>query len=425
MIVKQDGSVLYFFHSKTDGLCMKTKTGRHWAEPVILLADAYHDFDTLLDNNQNIHIICQDLSGNILHLIGHDAEWRKYTLLLAKTKGAYEKNFHLVATGSRIQLFYTIHSTSADKLLLIHMMLGSEYEPVVVDSLKQQEHPFFAVCDDYMNTYIYYQNLRGQLGCRIFAWSKKEFSPFQECQCPQACQPFVYIDSFGRHHICALQDNDIVYFQMNPDGEYTPSQRITKDSPFARTLPIAFCEQEKTYIMWMQQAGIFYCMCSGGSHDFSPPARFYANAKQLLFIKTQNGTQTGWHFGYLDSSDLHLFGVAATSRNSYTGQTAAMPNRVFRPQGSDAQQFSQRHIHEFGEEAAAKASIRSTASQMPPAENLDQIELSKIKIMLTALNNQLSELNRKYQSLQSQVSDLKQSSSQSDSCKPANDEPQS
>ena len=104
LIYDEKGNTVHFFHTNTDGLCMKAGAGVQ-----TLLKEAYADFD-LCRCGGALHIVCQSMDGDLLYLKYIDEKWHKYTLLVSKTKGAYDKHFFLLPTGNCIQLFYTLRS---------------------------------------------------------------------------------------------------------------------------------------------------------------------------------------------------------------------------------------------------------------------------------------------------------------------------
>lgn len=142
----------------------------------------------------------QSMDGDLLYLKYIDEKWHKYTLLISKTKGAYDKHFFLLPTGNCIQLFYTLRSCG--KLLLVQQLLadGTVPQPAVIAPIHDCERPFFAVADKSLDTCIYYQNEQAVFGCKTYKWSSKSLGEFTPVFSTGGEAPYAALDSFGRQH---------------------------------------------------------------------------------------------------------------------------------------------------------------------------------------------------------------------------------
>src|SRR5665647_839446 len=132
-LVKQSHECLWHFtHMQNNGLCFTKMNNAHKQEYEVLLKEARSDFDVIIDDNNHIHLVCQDDTGSIIYLNYFEDKWHKYTILMSKTPTNYQKNFQLVRINAWINMFYTIEYRG--KKMLTHQILeNSSVEPTVLD----------------------------------------------------------------------------------------------------------------------------------------------------------------------------------------------------------------------------------------------------------------------------------------------------
>ncbi len=388
IIRRRGGDLWHFFHSDKEGLCLRKKQNNKWGEHEILLDNAFFDFSVLCDGDDNTHMVCQDTDGSILYLAHHHDQWHKFTLLKSKTQNAYAKHFKLILTGSQLQLFYTIHS--ANRLLLFHQLLGSEEEPTVVDAVRDSLRPFFVVCDDYLNAWIYYQSTDGVLGCRQYRWSAKQFEDFLPTPETGADCPFVHMDSFGRHHIIAIQKGCLIYLRRGTDGRFHQKKLIhTASEGTPLYLPIILGDFTKMWLMWQQGNVVYYSTSTDDGGEWSRAMRFMSTGIPPQLFSFQKEEAASYCWGYIANGDIHLFAAEQESKPS----TGAKIQR----EGQAVEEFAKRHAGDFGK-------MHPISVQAEP----DGIELKKLKILISGLGEQVSMQKRNIELLNAKIAQLEQ-----------------
>lgn len=395
IIQRSAGDLWHFYHSDAEGLCLRKKKDNRWGEAEVLLDNAFFDFCALGDGNDNLHLICQDMDGSIFYLSYHHAQWHKFTLLKSKTQGAYAKHFKLLLTGTQLQLFYTIRSNQ--RLMLVHQLLGSPDDPTVVGVVHDSLRPFFALSDDYQNAYVYYQNEEGVLGVRCFEWSKKAFGDFQGAGVLGAESPFAYLDSFGRHHITAIaRGGGLVYLQRSLEGEFCKRTAIATQADAPIYLPIILNDENRLWLLWRQGIAVYYARSSDDAESFSNPARFVSTGAAPQLYIFQRGAECTYCWGYLSGGEIHLFAAGKNEQTAKAAQGIPRPSiQQRRREGQDAEEFADRHIAEFGSRAAAARAAGQVqpvrpAAQQPQQAGAGELDLTKIKILISALGEQVS-----------------------------------
>lgn len=317
LVSYEDGEQVRFFHTDTDGLCMKGRAGVQ-----VLLKEAYQDFD-LCKHGGMLHIVCQNQDGDLLYLKFEEGKWHKYTLLVSKAKGAYDKHFFLLPTGSCIQLFYTLRS--AGKTLLVQQILGEGAQPTVVAVIRDCACPFYAVANASLDTSIYYQNEQGIFGCKQYKWSAKalgEFIPVFTMPCET---PYIALDAYGRQHVCCVYENKILYKQRGLDGTFGKEAEIPCPAHSGAPLPYIRFEEEKIYIIWKQERGVLYVTSTNDAESFCAPVRLLSTgASPVLFtLHSVNGRIPA--LGYFLGGEIKFYNLAAPPKQP--PRTASQPQQ--------------------------------------------------------------------------------------------------
>ena len=305
LIYDEKGNTVHFFHTNTDGLCMKAGAGVQ-----TLLKEAYADFD-LCRCGCALHIVCQSMDGDLLYLKYIDEKWHKYTLLISKTKGAYDKHFFLLPTGNCIQLFYTLRSCG--KLLLVQQLLadGTVPQPAVIAPIHDCERPFFAVADKSLDTCIYYQNEQAVFGCKTYKWSSKSLGEFTPVFSTGGEAPYAALDSFGRQHICCVSGKEILYKQRTLDQTFSKTSRIPLPAHCGGVLPYLSFEEDKIYIIWKQERGVLYAGSQNDGETFCAPVRLLSSgADPVLFSLHKDNTRQS-AIGYFLNGEIKFYNIAA------------------------------------------------------------------------------------------------------------------
>lgn len=392
-IIRRSKDMWHFFHVDNDGLCVKKKQDGRWGNSQVLLENVFFDFSVLCDGQDNLHLVCQDMDGNVLYLAYHHEQWHKYTLMKSKTDGAYTKYFKLLLTGSHLQLFYTIRS--GNKSLLVHQFPGDDKDPVIVDVVRDSLRPFFVVCDDFMNTWIYYQNIDSAFGCRMYSWSSKSLGDFihtgeTNCDCP-----FVYLDEYSRHHIVCMQKGSLLYLQRNNHGEICEKKSVVAtDTPVY--LPIILGDNKKLWLMWRQDNKAHYSVCPIDTLSWSSPSMFISPAgTQVQLFAFQKESICSYCWGYLDRGEIHLFAAGSPDKAVTTEKRPTEPQ--IKPVGKDVEDFAARHLGEFNKRPP-----------MPEPKPRTSVDVTKINIMINSLNDQVNKLKKQVDRLSLKNSQLEE-----------------
>lgn len=319
LIYLNNGNVLHFYYCDEEGICMRSQNGAH-----SLLKDVHKDFDVVCLGSV-IYLVCQNNNADIILLKYFDDAWHKYTLLVSKTQKLCDKNFYLLTSGECVLLFYTIKSSG--RLLLIQQILSAQNsEPIVVAAIHSCAQPFFAINDNELNTYIYYQNEQGVLGYRMYKWSLKSFGEFVKVEDSVLGCIYTLSDMYGRHHICCKSQNSITYIKRSLDGEYT---KTSIPVPYfdIDTAPYIHFDEEKIYIIWCAGGCIMYTQSTDDGESFCSPIKMISPGEVPVLFSVQNQNRRSFSFGTLINGEHRLINIGTHTREVSLNKNTAKDKR--------------------------------------------------------------------------------------------------
>lgn len=355
LIYTKSGAKLHFYYSDKDGLCLS-----EGGVNKVLIKEAHNDFDVCLLDSV-IYLICQNTDGDIILLKYFDEKWHKYTLLVSKTKGVYDKNFYFLITGHCLQLFYTIKSV--ERLLLVEQIICDEISsPIVIAPIAQSKRGFFAVCDNALNTYIYYQSEQGGFGYKVYKWSSKSLGDFVCISEESARCIHALIDEYGRHHICCMCKNGIIYLQRDLDGKYLKESHVPYSYSTQDSNAYIRLVDEKIYIIWSSNYNVIYSVSIDDAKSFSSPTRIISSGDAPTLFTLQNDHHRTFALGTFSYDDIRFINVGSHTNNALQKPSAYENKKMIK---KDVQ------------------------------KNDDTSEINRIKSAISALSSEVCELKNK------------------------------
>lgn len=256
------GKIWHFCHN-SEGICYSSILGEQNSNYEVLLPDGEPDFDVIIDNNDNIHLVCQNQNGDIIYMTFDKEKWSKQVLMQSKSKENYPKNFCLQRVVNWINILYSLEYKN--NRIVAHQIIGNDGEtPRVLDYI---DGDFSVAKDKFNNIFVVYQSHTYQnFGYMVYIWSKKEWSDFVAIPVEGAVtKPHVFVDKSDTVHITGVLNGEIIY--------YSDTVQIfgKGDNPI-------FIEKDNLYLLWeSEQDGKIHAACSAdGGKTFSTTTEFMA-----------------------------------------------------------------------------------------------------------------------------------------------------
>ncbi len=375
----------HFFVKPFYGLCFRKKEGARFLPFEVLLPDILEDFYVLSAENE-LHLVCQDKTGNILYLLYQDGVWQKSVLLESKTGASYPKHFSLLTTSGYVNLFYVI--LYKEKYMLIHQVLNMpDKTPAVIDRIVFGSPPYLVSKTVGTDLAIIYENEAGRFGSCTYRWSKKEFSrhlPLYPEMNPKIAGLLAEENGKIRYaaFISAGNFKNLVYFEQKEDGSYTLPVTVYLDCP--QDAEPVFCrDQDKLYLLWKEHGSVMSSHSSDDGVKWSRPLRYVKNAALPPVLYTiHSGNRVFSSYGYEKEQDIVLYALPPLDTLATEKKSPA-----FRPKGYEAEAF-----------ARAAGGLRKEPEG--PSEPL----LSFIKDELFSLKEQFLSLRRELETIKSNIS---------------------
>ncbi len=423
-ILKQTSEkVWHFFHHEKNGICFKTKHNNEWDNYEILLKDGIEDFNVIIPDKDNIHLVCQDQNGSIIYLKYKDEQWHKYVVLQNKMNKVYPKHFKILFINGWINLIYTIHYKEQN-LLVHHVLDNSDVPPNVIDSIYMTPQPFSIATDASNNIYIYYHanDQSDKIGYRIYLWAKKMWSDFItfDVHNQSITTPYALIDSHDNTHLVYLKKIDTNYQIIHKRKPYHPSDKATWEEEniiytrgIENSSPVLFKTGKKLWLLWQQHTSVFSCFSQDDGLTWSNPSQFMAGRygdielygyRTALFSEKEN-IICDKCYGYRNNIDIVLYVLS----NYLDGQpqTKSPYESPYKAEGYDIEEFAKRNMDAF----VSPTSSTATNHSKPPitedsSTTSDDIQITKLKISFNMLQEELIQVKKKLLNMEQQYNQL-------------------
>lgn len=320
--------IWYLTHSARNGICFCVMDSNTVTDFELLQRDALSDYHAVIDDNDTVHVACQNSDGDILYFINAGKGWSKYTVLKSRTKESYPKNFRLVAAESELHLFYSVRSS--DRILLTHQVIGGQRtEPVALDYISGS---FFCCEDAYENIYLFYRS-SDAYGYRSFDSGTGLWSAFRALENTKGVEANqFFIDLAGNLHIAGAVDSSVVYIRIPEfavraavgSSGSIPAKPVGTDESLSRSLkfgrghtPIIFFHAGNLFLMWNLNEKIqVFCSTDLGlnwqPNEFVSGRRMPLTLFGLSYTKHEaisGEIRASSCFGYISENIVYLYGL--------------------------------------------------------------------------------------------------------------------
>lgn len=213
--VKETYNTIWHFYHNSHGICFCKMTDENIREYQVLLPEGQDDFDVCIDDTDCIHLLCQNTDGDIMYLNHFNGQWRKSTLLKAKSPSSYKKDFSVRLTPNCLNAFYCI-TYNGKRMLTHHTIDANALPPSVIDCI---DGPFCTATAKDCIYLFFYSETAQSWGTKKYNPAQKAWEDFVPTENIKNCKnPFLYIDADEKTHI-VYEDNGYIaeYF----DGKIT------------------------------------------------------------------------------------------------------------------------------------------------------------------------------------------------------------
>jgi len=225
------GRIYHFCHTK-HGICVSSNGT---AEYQVILPDGEEDFDVTVDNNDGIHLVCQNKNGDIIYITKNGDNWDAQTLMQSRSRKSSKKNFSVQRAGNWINIIYLLEYKNS--YVITHQIIGSNNS--TPDVLDYTNGEFSVAKDSYNNIYVLYYSLTYKnIGYMVYTWSKKEWSQFTPLHIEGVVTvPHIFVDKSDTLHITGCLNEEVIYYQGTVRN-------------FGKGKNPIFIEKDNLYLLW-------------------------------------------------------------------------------------------------------------------------------------------------------------------------------
>ncbi len=387
-LVKRSDVWWHFFIKPHYGLCFRKREGGRFSNFEVLYPEGSTDFCAVV-MGEEIHLVCQNQNGGIVHLSLLDETWHKTVLLESKSGVPYPKYFSLVPVGKFLNVFYII--TYQDKYMLVHQIPGlTDKPPAVVDRIQMDTPPFIVRNRTGTDLLLCYTNESGVSGYRVYRWSGKTFGRFIPINpALGAVVKNLRIEAGDRVRYVALQSvngiRNLICFESNSEGIYGEIKTVNLDCP-VDTVPVFGKDGETLYISWYERGAVTVSRSEDDGKKWSKPMRYIkgASADCILYgIWEKDGFRQA--YGYEKEGDIVFYSGESLSGKEIKKQ------RGYRPAGYEAEDFAKEMGHDALEEPPSVNPVFEALMQEISALKEQFLQLRQLYAVLLERTESLKE----------------------------------
>lgn len=278
------GRVVNLYFSERHGICCSTLTKRNtWTEPECIIRNVYHEFYACMGEDDSHHVLCQDISGNILYLCCLKGTWHKFPILGSKASSPGRRYPYIILAGRKSSLFYVLPYEG--KMLLAHQLFDTGKTggmPKVIDYVSQESLYSITLGEagDILAFYSLSDGKCAQIVYKVYSTEAKSWSrvyPVTEqhgnCEGAQAIT-----DGEGVLHLVFKRriDRQVeILYMWKPPGASFKKEPVTVCSvgSFINNLSI-LSVKGVLIIYWLKDGLIYHCQSIDNGTTWSKPSEY-------------------------------------------------------------------------------------------------------------------------------------------------------
>lgn len=256
---------------------------------------SFDDFDVCGDEKGNLYILCQD-NNNSIHMITISGDKISIRCILnSKINDGYNKYFNIEYINGWLNAVYSIKHD--DKYLIIHHIINSDINPVVIDTIDKSSKIFlFRDNDD--NLYAIYKNLN--IGYKKYNWKSKNWDAFSVLTDKEG--ELYFADAF-------LTDSFETVLSINKDSDFSIicNNETIIDNIKDSLCPVIVNTKNETNVLFEYQGRILKSTKRDTDSNFSKAkyAYFGSLSRYTLITTLNEDTKKDTTYGFKNSRGIY------------------------------------------------------------------------------------------------------------------------
>jgi len=264
------GKKAYFYYGQGSGILVRWQSEEgKWQEPVPAAKNGVEGFSTCLDRDNGIHLIYQDLNGNIIYLNYSGEAWFRKPVLRSRNMDTGDKQqLQIVCGKNGIYAFYILEYIGKKYIAFQDDLKDSDSQvtPKTID--QAYGFPTYKVLSDNTGKMsIFYRTIKDGKkisGFRTYDAGSLKWSSFQPL--PSSLSELAIIcaaaSMTGGVHLC-LQKSEgkkyqLLYYKFITVADNQESMILAESEETFSNIEI-YADEACTRIFWANKEGIFCC----------------------------------------------------------------------------------------------------------------------------------------------------------------------
>jgi len=298
-IFKQStGEVLSVFYKQNSGIYYSTLNKENrWSLHTAVLKNTLPKFSACLDDEDVIHILCEDNNGIIHHAFFNNNDWQLESVLKSRNPVSYDKHLNVICSEGAVYFFYGLEY-KGDCLLSFQVKKDNTVpisEPNVIDYIQKTSAPYKVLKDRNNNIYVFYtriENLHTCMGHRKYSALEGQWSCFYPVKMSKDYEGenevlSAAVDYTSNIHLCvqrtASHKYELVYSRTNWDYEDWEKEKVLATSPSAFYNSSLSIIENKIIVYWVRENRIFYCSSQDSGGTWSKPQEYVFDSNKPFY----------------------------------------------------------------------------------------------------------------------------------------------
>lgn len=282
-VIKQSsGKILNIYYKENTGIWLSVLGKKNtWSGHSSVANGVLTDFSVSMDDRDGLHILCQDLTGNLQYLSYYNNGWDSRPLLKSKDPSLYNKHLGIIHSGQTTYFFYVLKHYGKNLLSFQYKKgTGNISDPRVIDYVTECIKPYCLLEDNNGDIYIFYRyfdSRYAQIGYRKLITVKEQWSEFQPITSYIGESSVISAAADGDNNIHAIwlkalpQKYSLVYSSKNTGTDKWNEETVlyTSTKPLYNSSITVIDNRLIAY--WVKDSNIFRTISSDAGQSWSGP----------------------------------------------------------------------------------------------------------------------------------------------------------
>ncbi|HHW32268.1 MAG TPA: hypothetical protein GXX20_11465 [Clostridiaceae bacterium] len=300
IIKLSNGKIINIFYKDNAGILLSVLNKRNqWTEPLVLLKNCHPDFSACVDDNDNIHVLCQDNNGNIMYIYSNNNDWNIETILKSKNPSPYNKYLNLVYF-QEVLIFLFVIEYGGRKILSYQIKEKDKLTaPKVIDYVPFVNKPFHVVLSPNNSLHVVYkftESKSNHIGFRTFIKEEDRWGEFIPITNYKGDSDLLSASSdiSGSIHLLwqkdALQKYELMYSKYQPlsENRYMEIPLFTAEYSFELSSIILL--EEQVIVFWVRDNNIYYCISEDGGNTWGKASTYQLQGGRVVYCMVYRST---------------------------------------------------------------------------------------------------------------------------------------